>query len=71
MASEPVLVRFGRKKSRLNFKLLINHDVIGVTFFNQPWISKQVTTGQELAVYGKYDALYPLTAWRSRCICSF
>ena len=57
VASEPVLVRFGRKKSRLNFKLLINHDVIGVTFFNQPWISKQVTTGQELAVYGKYDAL--------------
>ncbi|SPX95039.1 ATP-dependent DNA helicase RecG [Lactiplantibacillus plantarum subsp. plantarum] len=32
VASEPVLARFGRKKNRLNFRLLIDHDVYMVTF---------------------------------------
>ncbi|MFC6201658.1 ATP-dependent DNA helicase RecG [Lactiplantibacillus nangangensis] len=56
VASEPVLVRFGRKKNRLNFRLLIDHDVYMVTFFNQPYLMKQIETGQALAVYGKWDA---------------
>ena len=56
VANEPAVVRFGRKKSRLNFRLLIGHDVVGVTFFNQPWLDKQLTVGQETAVYGKWDA---------------
>ena len=56
VASEPVLARFGRKKNRLNFRLLIDHDVYMVTFFNQPYLLKQIETGQDLAVYGKWDA---------------
>lgn len=56
VASEPVLARFGRKKNRLNFRLLIDHDVYMVTFFNQPYLMKQIETGQSLAVYGKWDA---------------
>lgn len=24
-------------------------------FFNQPWLTKQLSVGQEIAVYGKYD----------------
>ena len=56
VANEPTVVRFGRKKSRLNFRLLIGHDVVGVTFFNQPWLDKQLAIGQETAVYGKWDA---------------
>lgn len=56
VASEPVLVRFGRKKNRLNFRLLIEHDVYMVTFFNQPYLMKQIETGQPMAVYGKWDA---------------
>nr|WP_253955947.1 ATP-dependent DNA helicase RecG [Lactiplantibacillus pentosus] len=56
VASEPVLARFGRKKNRLNFRLLIDHDVYMVTFFNQPYLMKQIETGQDLAVYGKWDA---------------
>lgn len=56
VASEPVLARFGRKKNRLNFRLLIDHDVYMVTFFNQPYLMKQIETGQPLAVYGKWDA---------------
>ncbi|GAB6091934.1 ATP-dependent DNA helicase RecG [Furfurilactobacillus curtus] len=57
VANEPAVVRFGRKKSRLNFRLLIGHDVVMVTFFNQPWLSQQLTAGQETAVYGKWDAV--------------
>ncbi|MFB9770551.1 ATP-dependent DNA helicase RecG [Lactiplantibacillus modestisalitolerans] len=56
VAAEPVLSRFGRKKSRLNFRLLIDHDVYLVTFFNQPYLQKQIITGQSIAVYGKWDA---------------
>lgn len=56
VASEPVLARFGRKKNRLNFRLLIEHDVYMVTFFNQPYLMKQIRTGMPLAVYGKWDA---------------
>ncbi|WP_027107008.1 ATP-dependent DNA helicase RecG [Ligilactobacillus ceti] len=51
----PVLTRFGRYKSRLNFKLLVDHDIVNVTFFNQPYLMKNMEIGQELAVYGKYD----------------
>lgn len=58
VATEPTVIRFGRKKSRLNFRLLIGHDVVGVTFFNQPWLSKQLTSGQDIAVYGKWDAVH-------------
>ncbi|MGV0167371.1 ATP-dependent DNA helicase RecG [Furfurilactobacillus sp. WILCCON 0119] len=56
VATEPTTVRFGRKKSRLNFRLLVGHDVVTVTFFNQPWLAKQLTVGQQTAVYGKWDA---------------
>ena len=47
VASEPVLARFGRKKNRLNFRLLIDHDVYMVTFFNQPYL---MTSGRPRAV---------------------
>ena len=55
VASEAVLTRFGRKKSRLNFRLLVEHDVIMVTFFNQPYLAQKVETGKEMAIYGKWD----------------
>lgn len=55
VATSPVFARFGYKKTRLSFKLKIDHDVIMINFFNQPWLSKQVEIGQELAIYGKYN----------------
>lgn len=55
VASEPVLARFGRKKSRLNFRFLVGQDVLMVTFFNQPYLASKIETGQEVGVYGKYD----------------
>lgn len=57
VAAEPVLTRFGRKKNRLNFRLLLDdHTIIPVTFFNQPWLRDQIETGQPLVVYGRFDA---------------
>ncbi|GFZ27242.1 ATP-dependent DNA helicase RecG [Lactobacillus corticis] len=55
VATEPYVTRFGYKKSRLSFKLRIDHDVIMVNFFNQPWLRSQFETGKEVAVYGKYE----------------
>lgn len=55
VATEPYVSRFGYKKSRLSFKLRIDHDVIMVNFFNQPWLKNQLEIGQEVAVYGKYN----------------
>ncbi|GEO66250.1 ATP-dependent DNA helicase RecG [Levilactobacillus spicheri] len=57
VAAEPVLTRFGRKKNRLNFRLVLtDHNVIPVTFFNQPWLRDQIEVGRELVVYGRFDA---------------
>lgn len=55
VTSDPVVTHFGRKKSRLRFRMTIDQATIMVSFFNQPWLGKQITMGQELAVYGSYD----------------
>jgi ATP-dependent DNA helicase RecG len=55
VSTQPVLTRFG-KKNRTRFGLLVDHDNIAVNFFNQPWLHTQIQTGQEIAVYGTYDA---------------
>lgn len=57
VAGAPVLTRFGRKKNRLNFRLLLDeHTVIPVTFFNQPWLKDKLEVGNEIVVYGRFDA---------------
>ncbi|MCQ2556460.1 MAG: ATP-dependent DNA helicase RecG [Ligilactobacillus sp.] len=56
VASQPTFARFGRSKNRLNFRFLVEHDVILVTFFNQPYLRDKVENGQEIIIYGKYNA---------------
>ncbi|KID44963.1 ATP-dependent DNA helicase RecG [Levilactobacillus brevis] len=57
VAGAPVLTRFGRKKNRLNFRLLVDeHTAMPVTFFNQPWLKDQLEVGNEIVVYGRFDA---------------
>ncbi|RHW50951.1 ATP-dependent DNA helicase RecG [Lactobacillus bombicola] len=55
VATEAFVSRFGYKKSRLSFKLMIDHDVVMVNFFNQPWLKEKIVIGQEVAIYGKYN----------------
>lgn len=55
VATEAYVSRFGYKKSCLSFKLRIDHDVIMVNFFNQPWLKSKIEIGKEVAIYGKYN----------------
>ncbi|EDP67960.1 ATP-dependent DNA helicase RecG [Carnobacterium sp. AT7] len=56
VVSEAVVSRFGPKKNRLSFRLIIEHAVISVTFFNQAYLKSKIVTGEEIAVFGKWDA---------------
>ena len=55
LATPAFVTRFGYKKSRLSFKMRIDHDVVMVNFFNQPWLKEKIEVGKEVAVYGKYN----------------
>lgn len=55
VATPAFVTRFGYKKSRLSFKLRIDHDVVMVNFFNQPWLREKIEVGKEVAIYGKYN----------------
>lgn len=55
VASDPAVFRFGYKKTRLNVRLLVENESIMVTFFNQPWLKDKFETGNEAAVYGKWN----------------
>ncbi|RMC49000.1 ATP-dependent DNA helicase RecG [Lactobacillus sp. ESL0228] len=56
VATAAFISRFGSKKNRLSFKMQIDHEVIMVNFFNQPWLKDRIVIGKEIAVYGKYNA---------------
>ena len=55
VATEPFVSRFGYKKTRLSFKLRIDHEVVMVNFFNQPWLKSKIEIGKDVAIYGKYN----------------
>lgn len=56
VVSPPVMSRFGYKKSRLTFRMMQEHEVFNVSFFNQPYLKDKVILSEEIAVYGKWDA---------------
>lgn len=56
VVSPPVMSRFGYKKSRLQFRMMQEHEVFNVSFFNQPYLKDKVILSEEIAVYGKWDA---------------
>ncbi|GAO99645.1 ATP-dependent DNA helicase RecG [Fructobacillus ficulneus] len=56
IVSTPAVVRRFGKKSQTVLGLLIDRENIRVTFFNQPWVAKNIEVGQEVAVYGTYNA---------------
>ena len=53
--SAPNLSYFGRKKSRLTFKLLTGRHLITVIFFNQPYIKNKLVLNEAITVTGKWD----------------
>lgn len=56
VVSEPIVQHYGYKKNRLSFRMMQDHAVIMVTFFNQPFLKKKIQVSEELAIYGKWDA---------------
>ncbi|MGG3451371.1 ATP-dependent DNA helicase RecG [Domibacillus aminovorans] len=53
--TEPSVMYYGKKKSRLTFKMLSGSHVINVTFFNQPYLKKKAGIGDTVTVTGKWD----------------
>ncbi|WP_390404685.1 ATP-dependent DNA helicase RecG [Lacticaseibacillus jixiensis] len=56
VVAPPVVSRFGPHKNRLNVRVQVDHAVVMVTFFNQPWLKDKFDQGTEAAIYGKWDA---------------
>ncbi|MFV0557104.1 MAG: ATP-dependent DNA helicase RecG [Enterococcus sp.] len=56
VVSPAVVSRLGYKKSRLQFRMMQDHGVFLVTFFNQPYLKDKITVDTEIAVYGRWDA---------------
>jgi ATP-dependent DNA helicase RecG len=54
--SEPALIYYGKKRSRLTFKLLVGERfLIQVVFFNQPYLKSKIVLGDMISVTGKWD----------------
>ncbi|MEO2075010.1 MAG: ATP-dependent DNA helicase RecG [Bacillus sp. (in: firmicutes)] len=54
--SEPSLVYYGRKKSKLTFRLFVGSYLIKVVFFNQPYLKNKIIMNEIITVTGKWDA---------------
>lgn len=57
VASEPTLNYYGRQKNRVSFQLLANDQLTGVTFFNQPWLKKQLVLDEGVMIAGTFNQL--------------
>lgn len=53
--SEPSLAYYGKKKSRLTFRLLAGRYLIQVVFFNQPYLKNKLALNETVTVTGKWD----------------
>ncbi|MCA1030034.1 ATP-dependent DNA helicase RecG [Bacillus timonensis] len=53
--SEPSLSYFGKKRSRLTFRVLVGRYLIKVVCFNQPYHKNKLTLQQPITLTGKWD----------------
>ena len=54
--SEPSLVYYGKKKSKITIRLFVDRYLIKVVFFNQPYLKSKITMNETITVTGKWDA---------------
>lgn len=54
--SEPSLTYYGRKRSRLTVRLLVDRYLIQVVLFNQPYLKKKISINETVTVSGKWDS---------------
>ncbi|GGE65846.1 ATP-dependent DNA helicase RecG [Priestia taiwanensis] len=53
--SMPVVQFFGKKKSKLTCRVLVDKYLITVTCFNRPYLKTKLTLGETVVVTGKWD----------------
>jgi ATP-dependent DNA helicase RecG len=53
--SEPSLVYYGKKRSRLTVRVLVDRYLISVVFFNQPYLKTKIEMNALITVTGKWD----------------
>ena len=53
--SEPSLMYYGKKRSRLTIRLLVERYLIQVVFFNQPYLKNKFQVNEIVTVTGKWD----------------
>nr|WP_313770599.1 ATP-dependent DNA helicase RecG [Bacillus sp. S/N-304-OC-R1] len=53
--SEPSLAYYGRKRSRLTLRVLIDKYLVQVVLFNQPYIKNKISINETITVTGKWD----------------
>lgn len=53
--SEPLLNFFGRKKSRLTIKVMVENYVISAVFFNQAYIKNKIKMNDTITITGKWN----------------
>ena len=55
--SVPILMRFKAGLNKMNFRLVTQTGVVGVSIFNRAFLKNQLTVGTGITVIGKYDKL--------------
>ncbi|MFC3526157.1 hypothetical protein ACFOLK_16805 [Marinococcus halophilus] len=53
--SEPSVRFFGKKKSRMTVRILIDHLLVTAVFFNRAFLKKQIEVGKQVTITGKWD----------------
>lgn len=53
--SQPSIMFYSKKKSRLTFKLLVGRYLVNVVFFNQPYLKSKISLNETVTVTGKWD----------------
>lgn len=53
--SEPSLVYYGRKRSRLTVRILVGRYLIQTVLFNQPYVKNKIAINETVTVTGKWD----------------
>ncbi len=53
--SEPTLMYYGRKRSRLTVRILVGRYLIQAVLFNQPYIKSKLMINENVTVTGKWD----------------
>ncbi|WP_295728227.1 ATP-dependent DNA helicase RecG [uncultured Limosilactobacillus sp.] len=56
IVSEPLMSRFGYRRTRLAFRMMVGRNVIQVVYFNQPYLKKITVINQDVIVMGTWNA---------------